>query len=343
MAPKPNSTTITRSIESSNTWETLGTTETVIATNIRGRSGATKKSERKPSHSPTCVSKSNYETLGKSSNFRDSDIGDDQYIEYSEFGEYGFDPIMMKARMKEAIANGEAETEEDALTSFFNFIFCIGNVKQTSEEERDSISFVRNGKNKQIRTESSFGSNTSDALILEQTKKETQDKESPRRLREIRKLDVVPEIQEQSQTSMGSERDLKNISSKTVITSNRNKAQPIPLTTSNSFLLKAQELGRTISKLDFLSGPKIGSFQNIASEEDALHREFIDTYNDYRISPSRGIDVILKQLQTSIPMHHQKHNDKMKLETSTSSVSTGSIMSSDTGKSKLSEEVKHVW
>ena len=341
MAPKPNSTTVTRSIESSNTWETLGTTETVLATNIRGRRGATKKSERTPSHSPTFVSKSNYKTSGKSSNFRNSYIGDDQYIEYSEFGEYGFDPIMMKARMKEVIANGEAETEQDALTSFFNFIFCVGNVKQTSEEERDSISFVGNGKNTQIRTESAFA----DAWILEQTMKETQDKESPRRMREIRKLDVVPETQEQSQTSMSSERDLKNISSKTVITSNRNKAQPIPLTSSNSFLLKAQELGRTISKLgvlDFLSGPKIGSFQNIASEEDVIHRELIDTYNDYRCD-DRGIDVILKQLQTSIPMHHQKHNDKMKLETSTSSVSTSSVMSSDTGKSKLSEEVKHVW
>jgi len=58
------------------------------------------------------------------------------------------------------------------------------------------------------------------------------------------------------------------------------------------------------SKKNCIHGPPLGSFQNIANENNAIHSETVNTYTKYRADP-RSTDMVLKRVKCSVPLYHQ--------------------------------------
>lgn len=314
------------SLQTGGTWGTCATADyTVIATN---KGSARNKSISIVDNHGTIGSKS------KSNGSYDSHTSDNSTV--------------LKAQMKRATSQTTEvkKTDKDHnLASLFNSMFCRGNESNGILEERE---YAYNSK--RVSTSCPNGIPTressvrkarknaigSDALILEQALKTSQKDLSPRRKAKhnrlvspsdkLESLDIVMELQQQERTAPTKPRSPKKIRS--------------PANGDESVMTDV---------FDFVDGPstgdrciqglELGTFQNISSQDSALHPEVVNTYMAYRCD-QKSIAMILSRLKCSIPLYHHGSNV---LGRTTSEISATSGHSADTETVKISSKIKHVW
>lgn len=94
----------------------------------------------------------------------------------------------------------------------------------------------------------------------------------------------------------------------------------------------------------WIQGSAIGTFQNIATEANAIHPEVANTYLGYRCD-KKSVSLVINRVSCSVPLYHHKscmERESNEMNTSISSSHSGSTDNEET-KIPVPTKIKNVW
>jgi hypothetical protein len=95
----------------------------------------------------------------------------------------------------------------------------------------------------------------------------------------------------------------------------------------------------------WIQGSAIGTFQNIATEANAIHPEVANTYLGYRCD-KKSVALVINRVSCSVPLYHHKlstERESNEMNTSISSSHSGSTDNEETTKIPVPTKIKNAW